>query len=229
MVMEKYTKRLSYKASYRNFILRHTCIFILRTGGIGGYWFVVIFPSVYVLSKSISAYGPQMIFAFIIPLGFIIYAGTACIGIKQYGQEIIRLLSGNFFVKTGRIVEKSRNIFTIGPVLSERKQTEFEHLSYPEFYIKDKNCENSFQIGDYIKIVYPCSPRLNVRTPHQRYAIYAFSSDETYSMNTQKSTDKERKKTVFLFLTVVTLLSASLLCILFVLTYTLLKRIHIYP
>ena len=227
--MGKYTKRLSYKASYRNFILQHTCIFILRAGGIGGYWFIVIFPSVYVLSKSISTYGPQMIFAFVIPLGFIIYAGIACIEMKRYGQEIVRLLSGNFLVKAGRIVEKSRNIFTIGPVLSKRKQTKFEHLSYPNFYIKDKNCENSFQIGDYIKIVYPCSPRLNVRTSHQRHAIYAFSSDETYAMSTQKGTDKERKKTVFLFLTVVTLLLASLLCILFALTYTLLKLIHIYP
>lgn len=191
---------------------------------------MVIFPSVYVLSKSISTYGPQMIFAFVIPLVFIIFAGIASIGMKRYGQEIIRLLSGNFLVKTGRIVQKSKNVYTIGPVLSSKKQTKFEHLSYPNFYIKDKNCENSFQIGDYIKIVYPCSPRLNVRTTHQRYAIYAFSSDETYSMNTQRGADKERKKTVFLFLAVVTLLLASLLCILFALIYILLKSTyHIYP
>ena len=227
--MGKQIKRLSFKVSYRNFILQHTCFFILSTGGIGGYWFMIIFPSVYVISKSIPI-RPQMIFALVIPLGFIILAGIAGIGMKRYGQEIIRLLSGNFLVKTGRVVEKSRNIYTIGPVLSKKKQTKFEHLSYPKFHIKEKNCEKSFQIGDYVKIVYPCSPRLNVRTTHQLYAIYAFSSDETYSMNTQKGTDKERKKTAFLFLTVVTLLLASLLCILFSLIYILLKSTyHIYP
>ena len=186
--MVKHIKRLSYKASYRNFILRHACIFLLLIGGIGGYCFVVIFPSVYVISKSISV-RPQMIFTFVIPLGFIIFAGIACIEVKRYGQEIVRLLSGNFLVKTGRIAQKSKNVYTIGPVLSKRTQTKFEHFSYPDFYIKGKNCENSFQIGDFVKIVYPCSPRLNVRTAHQLYAIYAFSSDETYSMNTQKGTD----------------------------------------
>lgn len=226
--MGKQVKRLLFKASYRNFILKHTCFFILNTGGIGGYWFMIIFPSVYVISKSIPV-RPQGIFALVIPLGFIIFGGIASIGLKQYGQEIIRLLSGNFLVKTGRVVEKSRNIYTIGPVLSKKKQTKFEHLSYPKFYIKEKNCEKSFQIGDYIKIVYPCSPRLNVRTTHQLYAIYAFSSDETYSMNTQKGTDKERKKTRYLFLTVVIMISVSLQYVIFKSTYMLLKLIHIYP
>ena len=227
--MGKNTKRLSYKSSCKNFLLQHICFFILQVVGIGGYWFLVIFPSVYVISKSIPT-RPQMIFALIIPLCFIISAIMACVNVGQYGQEIVRLLSGNFLVKTGHVVEKSKNIYTIGPGSSSREKTKFEHLSYPKFYIKDKNCENSFQIGDYIIIIYPCSARLNVRTSHQRYAIYAFSSDETYSMNTQKGTDKERKKTVFLFLTVVTLLSASLLCILFTLIYILLKSTyHIYP
>ena len=88
------------------------------------------------------------------------------------------------------IYEKSKNIYTIGPVLSSRTKTKFEHFSYPNFYIKDKNCERDFHVGDFIKIVYPCSQKLNVRTERQLYAIYAFSSAEAYSINTQKGMDK---------------------------------------
>ena len=226
--MVKRTKRLSYKDSYRNFIIKHTCMFILRICGIGGYCFVVIFPSVYVLSKSLSN-RPQMIFAFVIPLAFTIFAGISCIDVKRYGQEIVRLLLGNFLVKAGCIVEKSRNVYMIEPLSSKKKQTKFEHLSYPNFYIKDKDCEISFQIGDYIKIIYPCSPKLSVRTAHQLYAIYAFSSNETYSTSIPKSTDREVKKTILLFLLVVALLSTFLLFILFLSINVLLKLIHIYP
>ena len=200
--MVKRTKRLSYKDSYRNFIIKHTCMFILRICGIGGYCFVVIFPSVYVLSKSLSN-RPQMIFAFVIPLAFTIFAGISCIDVKRYGQEIVRLLLGNFLVKAGCIVEKSRNVYMIEPLSSK--------------------------IGDYIKIIYPCSPKLSVRTAHQLYAIYAFSSNETYSTSIPKSTDREVKKTILLFLLVVALLSTFLLFILFVSINVLLKLIHIYP
>ena len=122
--MVKRTKRLSYKDSYRNFIIKHTCMFILRICGIGGYCFVVIFPSVYVLSKSLSN-RPQMIFAFVIPLAFTIFAGISCIDVKRYGQEIVRLLLWNFLVKAGCIVEKSRNVYMIEPLSSKKKQTKF--------------------------------------------------------------------------------------------------------
>lgn len=226
--MGKNTKRLSYRSSYKNFLLRHVCFFILRVVGIGGYCFVVIFPSVYVISKSIPA-RPQMIFALVVPLGFIIFAIIACVDMRRYGKEIVRLFFGNFLVETGRVAEKSKNIYMIGPVLSSRKKTKFEHLSYPNFYIKDKNCERDFHVGDFIKIVYPCSRMLNVRTEHQLYAIYAFSSDEAYLINTKKGMDKEHKKAVLLFLLGVTFLSAALLCVLFVLTNALLRLIHIYP
>ena len=227
-MMGKDTKRLSYKSSYKNFLLQHICFFILRVAGIGEYCFVVIFPSVYVISKSIPA-RPKMIFALAIPLGFIIFAIIAYVDVGRYGKEIVRLFSGNFLVETGRVVEKSKNIYTVGPVLSSRKKTKFEHLSYPNFYIKDKNCERDFHVGDFIKIVYPCSQKLNVRTERQLYAIYAFSSAEAYSINTQKGMDKERKKAALLFLLAITFLSAALLCVLFVLTNALLRRIHIYP
>lgn len=221
----KNIKRLSYKASCRNFILQHTCFFILNVLGIGVYFFIVIFPIIYVIFHSISTRGPQMIFAFVIPLGFIILAIIACINAKQYGQEIVRLLSGNFLVKTGCIVQKTKNVYTIGPVLTKNKKLDFYNLPYPAlFYIKGKNCESTFQIGDSIKIIYPCSPRLSTRTTHQLYAVYAFSSAEAYSMNTQKVTANKRKKTVFIYLSVVTLLSASLLSILFVLVNMLLKQ-----
>ena len=57
-----------------------------------------------------------------------------------------------------------------------------------------------------------------MRTERQLYAIYAFSSAEAYSINTQKGMDKERKKAALLFLLAITFLSATLLCVLFVLT-----------
>ena len=226
--MGKNTKRLSYKSSYKIFLLQHICFFILHVAGIGEYCFAVIFPSVYIISKSIPT-RPQMIFALIIPLGFIIFAIIACVNVWRYGQEIVHLFSGSFLVKTGRVAEKSKNIYTIGPVLSLRKKTKFEPLSYPNFYIRDKNCESDFHVGDFIKIVYPCSRKLSVRTMHQLYAIYAFASDETYSINTQKDMGKEWKKAMLLFLLAVTLSSVSLLCALFALTNVLLKSIHIYP
>lgn len=96
-MMGKNTKRLSYKSSYKNFLLQHICFFILCVSEIGEYCFVVIFPSVYVISKSIPAQ-PQMIFALIIPLVWIIFAIIACIGVGQYGQEIAHLFSGNFSI-----------------------------------------------------------------------------------------------------------------------------------
>jgi len=85
-----------------------------------------------------------MILAFVIPLGFIVFAGISCIDVKRYGQEIVRLLLGNFSVKAGYIVEKSRNVYTIEPFSSKKKQTKFEPLSYSNFYIKDKDCEITF-------------------------------------------------------------------------------------
>ena len=103
-MMGKDTKRLSYKSSYKNFLLQHICFFILRVAGIGEYCFVVIFPSVYVISKSIPA-RPQMIFALVIPLGFIIFAIIACVDAGRYGEEI-RL--GRFFHQ-GR--KQNLNIF----------------------------------------------------------------------------------------------------------------------
>ena len=126
-MMGKNIKRLSYKSSYKNFLLQHICFFILRVAGIGEYCFVVIFPSVYVISKSIPA-RPKMIFALAIPLGFIIFAIIAYVDVGRYGKEIVRLFSGNFLVETGRVAEKSKNIYTVGPVLSSRKKTKFEHL-----------------------------------------------------------------------------------------------------
>ena len=129
-MMGKDTKRLSYKSSYKNFLLQHICFFILRVAGIGEYCFVVIFPSVYVISKSIPA-RPQMIFALVIPLGFIIFAIIACVDAGRYGEEIVRLFSGNFLVETGCVSEKFKNIYTIGPVLSSRTKTKFEHFFLP--------------------------------------------------------------------------------------------------
>lgn len=41
---------------------------------------------------------------------------------------------------------------------------------------------------------HPASRKLNVRTVHQLYAIYAFASDETYLSNTQKGADKGSKR-----------------------------------
>ncbi len=226
--MGKDTKRLSYRCSYQNFLLRHICFFILYVAGIGEYCFIVIFPSVYVILKSLSVQ-PQMMFAFVIPLIFILFAAIACIDAGRYGREIARLFSGDFLVKTGRVAERSKNIYTIGPVLPSRKQTKFEHVSYPKFYIKDKNCESDFHAGDIIKIVYPSSRRLNVRTVHQLYAIYAFASEEAYLSNTQKGTGKKHKKTALLFLLAVILLSVSLLYALFISTNVLLRLIHVYP
>ena len=69
--MGKNTKRLSHRSSYQNFLLLHICFFILYVAGTGEYCFIVIFPSVYVISKLIPA-GPQMMFAFVIPLVFIL-------------------------------------------------------------------------------------------------------------------------------------------------------------
>jgi len=69
--MGKDTKRLSYRCSYQNFLLRHICFFILYVAGIGEYCFIVIFPSVHVILRSLSV-RPQMMFAFVIPLVFIL-------------------------------------------------------------------------------------------------------------------------------------------------------------
>ena len=52
--MGKDTKRLSYRCSYQNFLLRHICFFILYVAGIGEYCFIVIFPSVHVILRSLS-------------------------------------------------------------------------------------------------------------------------------------------------------------------------------
>ncbi len=183
----------------------------------------MIFPSVYVLYKSASFYGPQMLLALVIPLGFTIFASIACIDIKRYGQEIIHLLSGNFLIESGCVVKKAKNIYTIRPIVSKKKQTKFEHFSYPNFYIKDRNCERAFQVGDSIEIIYPCSPKLSTRTTHQLYAIYACSIGEPYLQDTQKAM-ANRRKTVFAYLSVVTLLSVALLCILFVSINALLKQ-----
>lgn len=221
---KKRIKRLSYQASYRNFVLRHTCIFILHICGIGSYCFIVIFPTVRVFSKLASYHGQQMVLAFLIPLGFIIFAGIACINAKQYGQEIVRLLFGNFLIKDGRIIEKAQNVYTVGPIISKKNRTKFECISYSKFYIKDKNCENLFLVGDDIRIIYPCSPRLNVRTSHQLYAIYAFSADKEFLLNTQEATTNNQKKGALAYLLGVTLVSAFLLLTISVLIRMLLMQ-----
>lgn len=214
--MVQCVKHFSYKTCYRNFILLHTYILILYICGIGAYCFMIILPTIKVLARSVPYYGSQMIFAFVIPLALIIFAVIACIDIKQYSQEIIRLLSGNVLVKVGRIVEKSRNVYTIKPISSKNKEPKFAHFSYPKFFVRNRNCERILTIGDNVKIIYPCSPRLSVRTTQQLYAIYVFSTDEECSLNTQEFPASKRKSTVFIYLTVVTLLSASLLYVLFI-------------
>lgn len=225
MIMDKHMKRLSYKVSYRRFIFKHTCFLIANICWTGGYFFLIVNPTVYALCK-LTSRRPQAIFLFVIPLIFITFATINCINIKQYAQEIISLLSGNFLVKSGRVVQKTKNVHTIGPIPSNRKPRKFEHISYPNFYIKDKNCERTFQIGDNIKVIYPCSSRLSTRSMLQAYAIYAFATDEAYSisMNAQKAELKSRKKIVWMYLSVVTLLSVPLLSALFVSIWILLKK-----
>lgn len=224
MVKNKRIKRLSYEASYRNFVLLHTCIFILHICGIGAYCFIVIFPTVRVLSKLVSYHGTQMILAFLIPSGFIIFAAIACINAKQYGQEIVRLLFGDFLVKDGRIMEKSQNVYTVGPIISKKKRAKFDCVAYSKFYIKDKNCENLFSIGDDIRIIYPCSPKLSVRTSHQLYAIYAFSADEKFLLNTREISANNRKKGALVYLLGVALVSVFLLLTISVLIRVLLMQ-----
>lgn len=222
--MGKPGKRLSYKESYRNWILQHTCLLILDICGTGGYFFMIVNPTVYLWCKLIAR-RPQAILGLCIPLAFIIMAVISCMNLKEYGHEIIRLLSGNFLVKSGRVVQKTKNVYTIGPLPSNRKPTKFEHFSYPNFYIKEKNCERTFQVGDNIKVIYPCSTRLRTRKMRELYAIYAFATDEAYSisMDAQNAMRKSQKHIARIYLSVVTLVSVPLLSALFVSIWILLK------
>lgn len=216
-----------YQKRCRSFIIKCTCFLLLQIMGIGGYIFIVICPTVFILVTSVKHYGPQILLLLIIPFLFALFAAIAGLSVKRYGQALLAFLTGEKAVKEGRIAQRTKNTYIVITSIPEKmKKASYPHLTRPtEFHIRRKDCERDYQVGDSIMVIYPSSHELNVYSYHQLLAVYAFSADETRLSDLPGPYEgRNRKKITAQFAVLVTLVSILLLSVLGCLVYLLLRQ-----
>lgn len=203
-----------YQKRCRSFILTRTCFFLLQIVGIGVYAFIVICPTVFILVTSVRHYGAQILLLLVIPLLFTVFAAIAGLSAKRYGQAVLAFLTGEKLVKSGRIVQKEKNAYTVIASIPEKvKKAGYPHLARPtEFHLRRKDCEHDFQVGDSIIVIYPSSRELNVYSYRQILAIYAFSDDEANPADIPNLCEGvDRKRTAAGYVLLVSLMSILML------------------